>query len=223
MTEPLISVIIPVYNGERYIAKAIQSVFDQHYPNIEIIVVNDGSTDQTLKELQQFGDTITVISQENKGQAVARNVGIKKAKGTIIGLLDGDDVWTPDHIALTLPYIVSGEYSVVRGYNQKIYMDGDKIVKTDLPTFMNDLVGACLYTASLFTTVGLFDETMREGEDFDWNTRINESNCKQKIIPNTILLYRRHDTNMTNHRDFFVKGQLKSLRNKLERAKQKKS
>src|SRR6185437_7308560 len=97
---PLVSVIIPTYNCVNYISRAIHSVLFQTYPNIEIIVVNDGSTDDTSKLLDiLFSNKITVINQVNKGVAAARNAGIKVAKGKYIAMLDADDIFLNDRIS----------------------------------------------------------------------------------------------------------------------------
>lgn len=219
-TEPLISVIIPVYNAERFIEAAIDSVFAQNYPNIEVIVVNDGSIDDTRERLIRFGDKIKVIEQENKGQAVARNVGIQVARGEVIGLLDADDMWTPDHVALLLPMLMkSPEVMVARGQVQYVRFDGGQISQQTPPLFLEALVGACLFRAELFDTIGVFDETMRSGEDFDWHIRFTESKLLEERLDSVTLLYRRHDCNLTNSREFISSGQIASFRRKLERAR----
>jgi glycosyltransferase involved in cell wall biosynthesis len=96
--QPLVSAIIPTYNRAAYIVGAIESVRCQTYRNVEIIVVDDGSTDDTQARLERYGSSIRVISQANRGPAAARNVGIDAAKGDIVALLDSDDVWEPDKL-----------------------------------------------------------------------------------------------------------------------------
>ncbi len=217
MNRSRISVIIPVYNGAKYIGAAIRSILRQNYSDIEIIVINDGSTDETLKALGPFSDKIILISQENKGQAVARNVGIEKSAGDIIGLLDADDLWPPNHIALLLPYLEKENYDFARGYTQYFEMENNTIVRTTEPIFLEALVGAGLYKKTLFDTVGLFDAQMRQGEDFDWTIRLTESPCRGKQITDTTLMYRRHDANLTLDKAFVARGQLQALRNKAKR------
>ncbi|MFS8117396.1 MAG: glycosyltransferase family 2 protein, partial [Microcoleus sp.] len=96
---PQVSVIIPAYNGDRYIVQAVESVFAQTYTNWEIIVVDDGSTDETHQVLQPYLDKIRYIYQENRGVAAARNRGIQEAKGEFIAFLDQDDFFLPDKLA----------------------------------------------------------------------------------------------------------------------------
>ncbi|MBK9638742.1 MAG: glycosyltransferase family 2 protein [Bacteroidetes bacterium] len=94
----LVSVIIPVYNGEKFVAASIESALKQSYSPIEIIVINDGSTDGTQEILNQFEGKIIVIRQKNAGQADARNHGLTIAKGKYIALLDSDDLFIPEKI-----------------------------------------------------------------------------------------------------------------------------
>ena len=96
--QPRVSVIIPAYNADRYIAEAINSIFSQSYQDYEIIVVDDGSTDSTPEILQSYGSRIHSISQTNGGMAAARNLGIAAAKGELIALLDHDDIFLPDKL-----------------------------------------------------------------------------------------------------------------------------
>ena len=94
--EPLVSVVIPVFNGERFIETALASVFKQTYNEIEIIVVNDGSTDKTIEHLDKYRGKIKIISITNSGTpSVPRNIGIVEAKGEYIAFLDQDDIWQP--------------------------------------------------------------------------------------------------------------------------------
>ena len=95
---PLVSVVIPVYNGERFLAEAIESALSQTYPAIEVIVIDDGSTDGTSAVIKGFGTSVQSLQQENAGVANARNAGINIARGDLIAFLDADDVWLPSKI-----------------------------------------------------------------------------------------------------------------------------
>lgn len=99
MALPLVSVIIPTFNRQRIIGAAVRSALDQTYPRLEVIVVDDGSTDDTAGVLHSFGDAIRVIRQENAGPSAARNRGVACARGEIIAFLDSDDAWLPTKIA----------------------------------------------------------------------------------------------------------------------------
>lgn len=105
MTSPLISCIVPVYNGERFVAEAIDSIISQTYAPIEVVVVNDGSTDGTAEVLGRYGDRIRVIHQENAGQATARNVGLEASTGPLVAFLDADDLWVPEKLARQMEWM----------------------------------------------------------------------------------------------------------------------
>ena len=98
--DDLVSVVIPVYNSEKFLAESIESVLNQTYKNIEVITIDDGSTDKSLDILQQFSDKITVISQPNQGLAVALNAGIKKIHGKWFKWFSPDDILYPDAIEI---------------------------------------------------------------------------------------------------------------------------
>jgi glycosyltransferase involved in cell wall biosynthesis len=98
MRQPLISVVIPCFNRQNYISQAIDSALSQTWTNVEVIVVDDGSTDGSIDILKSYGSKIFLICQENAGVAAARNVGIYAAKGDWIALLDSDDVWKPEKL-----------------------------------------------------------------------------------------------------------------------------
>src|ERR1700704_1423104 len=99
MFDPRISVILPVYNREQTVARAIRSVLAQTWTSLELIVVDDGSTDGTRDVLRSFGSQITVIEQPHAGAYAARNRGLREARGELIAFIDSDDVWLPDRLA----------------------------------------------------------------------------------------------------------------------------
>lgn len=104
---PKVSVIIPVFNGERTIARAIESVFAQCYKGeIEIVVVNDGSTDGTASVLERYAGRILVVTQENRGLANARNAGVRASSGELIAFLDADDEWLSEKLAVQVPLLM---------------------------------------------------------------------------------------------------------------------
>jgi glycosyltransferase involved in cell wall biosynthesis len=220
MRSPAISVVIPVFNCEKYVAEAVDSLLAQNYPNLEVIAVNDGSTDNTLAVLEKFQGKITVLTQQNRGPAVARNAGLRLAKGELLGLLDADDMWPANHIALALPHLgKDSPYDFVRGLTQYVRRVDDRDETTG-PFYLEALVGACLYRREVFfDIVGLFDESMPEGEDFDWNVRLRERGCREKRLDDIMLIYRRHDNNLTNDPNYIQNGLINSFRKKIERSR----
>mgnify|MGYP000571276628 CR=1 FL=1 len=107
-----ISAIIPLYNQKEFISQAVESLLKQSYKNVEIIVVNDGSTDNPFSELKKYREDILLINQDNKGLSAARNTGIKHAKGDYIQFLDADDFLHPDKLKLQLDFMMMKESRV---------------------------------------------------------------------------------------------------------------
>src|SRR5690242_5053753 len=107
MERATVSVIIPAYNSERYIADALRSVLAQTYMPQEIIVVDDGSSDGTARALDPFRSTIRYIYQKNRGEPAARNTGMREAKGDYIAFLDADDLWLPEKLDLQMTYLAA--------------------------------------------------------------------------------------------------------------------
>ena len=119
MEQPKVSVIIPVYNSEKYIARCLDSVIEQTYKNIEIIIINDGSKDKSKEILDEYEkkypNIIRHIEQENKGVAKTRNYGIKIANGNYITFIDNDDYIDKDYIETFVNVLKENEYDIVMG------------------------------------------------------------------------------------------------------------
>jgi glycosyltransferase involved in cell wall biosynthesis len=113
MTPVLVSIIIPTYNRADILGRSILSVLDQSYRPIEVIVVDDGSTDHTMEMLAPFGDRIRVVRQENRGPSAARNAGVAQAEGEIIAFLDSDDTWEPEKLERQVRLLQQGGNDVV--------------------------------------------------------------------------------------------------------------
>ncbi len=115
MAVPLISVILPVYNREASVSRAIESVFAQTYRPFELIVIDDGSTDGTRRVLERFGSRITLFTQPHAGAYVARNLGISHASGEFLAFIDSDDAWLPTRLSSQLPLMRRPEVGLVFG------------------------------------------------------------------------------------------------------------
>ena len=220
METPRITAIIAVYNGEEFISQSIQSILRQDYQNLELVVVDDGSTDHTREIVKSFGDQIKLIEQENRGPSNARNVGIKHACGSILGFLDADDLWSHHHITSLLPFLLDGQsFDSARGRSRFFQSNGIHTI-TMGETFGLELVGSALYKKSLFDRVGLFDETMASGEDLDWRMRFEEIGGKEKRVDDITVFCRRHAHNLTNATEINSKGRLEAFRKKLRRQRE---
>jgi hypothetical protein len=210
---PLVSVIIPVYNGEKFIKEAIENVFSQKYPSLEIIVINDGSTDSSDQIIKQLPVDIRYFSQDNYGPAAARNKGIRDASGEFITFLDADDLWPENNLNIMVDEILKNPgMDVIRGYAQ--LMEYNKTSgcyeyignpKESFPHY----IGAAIYRKSVFEKVGLFDPMLKFGEDADWFLRAKEMKINIKRLEETSLFVRRHGGNMTEGKNLVELNLLK--------------
>lgn len=181
---PRFSVIIPVFNRPQLVRRAIESVLKQTRPADEIIVVDDGSTDETLKVVHTFVPAVQLISQSNKGVSAARNAGIGRATGNWIALLDSDDEWLPEKLTMAEKYIQnhpecrifqSEELWIRNGIQihpkEKHKKYGGDIFKQSLPLCIVS-PSAVVIQRDLLDEVGLFDETFPVSEDYELWLRI---------------------------------------------------
>jgi microcystin-dependent protein len=196
-----ISVIIPVYNGSAFIADALRDIVSQGYHALDIIVVDDGSTDDLDTVLARIDIPHRLIRQENRGPAAARNRGIQEATGAWIAFQDVDDLWVPGALQrLAQDLVLHASAPVVHGKIATLYPrepDGKwRVLSAAAETFPY-FIHAGLYRRDVFDRIGGFDETLRYGEDMEWFVRLRTQESSV-MIPDVIVHRRRHDHNMTN-------------------------
>lgn len=225
-SKPLISVIIPVYNGERYLAEAIESVLAQTYRPIEIVVVDDGSTDSSADVAERFSPPVRYCFQPNSGPAAARNTGLKMARGDIIGFLDQDDIWPAGKLALQVARLIENpSLEIVLGRTQIMLLSGATDGKQEFKEFatpwISMLLSSALFRKSVFDKVGLFDETMRHyADDLDWFLRAREYSASMVVLEQITLLYRIHGRNTTRDKTVRSYGLAEVLKKSLGRRRQ---
>jgi len=218
--EPLVSVVIPVFNGERFLREAVESVLAQKYSPLEIIMVDDGSTDGTADVARSLPETVRYLHQTNQGPAAARNRGIERAQGSLIAFADADDLWPEDKLALQLPYLMRDPAAeIVMGRIQQVLLSETGAENFAEPAFSVNL-GSAIIRKSVFERVGLFDETMRYSEDVDWFMRAREGGAAIVTIDAVTLLYRQHDQNMTRGKSTSELNVLKALKRSLDRRRE---
>lgn len=185
----LFSFIIPVHNGAGFIAEAVQSVRAANLPACEIIVIDDGSTDDTAQVVASLG--VRYVYQTQRGPAAARNRGFELAEGEIIGFLDADDWWSPPVLRQCLEILqTQTQYDIVQGLIQ------DVPAMSDVYPYIN--LGSAIYRRSAWEQVGGCDEELLFCEDYDWFLRAYE-NRVTKLRLNEVLLFRRlHAASMTH-------------------------
>ena len=211
--EPLVSVIIPSYNRAEFVVEAVKSAFDQTYSAVEVIVVDDGSTDDTCKRLQPYFNQIRYIYQLNRGAAGARNTGIEAAKGKLIAFLDADDLWLPIKLELQ---VKSFERNTALGlvHSNVFYFGPNNYRGCKTKVAMSAYEGDCygeLFLRNRITTssvivrrdclakVGVFDETIRRAstEDYDLWIRIARY-FEFAYVEEPLVRYRMHVNNAVN-------------------------
>jgi len=224
MKKPLVTCIIPVFNGEKYIEAAIESVLNQTYKNIEIIIVDDGSTDNTLNLIEKFNGNVKYIRQSNSGSGVARNLGISKASGDFIGFLDSDDMWDKNKILLQLECFDNNLEIEACLCNIKLINEKETGILDDEYVIVTPYtVCSILIKTYALKKVRLFNANLKFGEDTDWFMRIRKLEIPVKILKDTLVYARLHKDNLTNsfnvrsREEIFskIKNELDKRRNKI--------
>jgi glycosyltransferase involved in cell wall biosynthesis len=200
--ENLVSVIIPVFNAASFLPQAVASIDRQGYHPLEIIVVDDGSTDNTAEVARSLASVSRYLYQENKGPSAARNLGLKQATGEFIAFLDADDQWPLGKLDLQLGRLrAEPQLDVVLGRIQYISLPGaaaiDLVFETEDRTLTHVHLGSGVYRRPVFERVGLFEESLRYSEDVDWFMRAREEDISMVILGDVTLLYYLHAGNMT--------------------------
>lgn len=214
-----VSVVIPCYNAEHFIGETIQSVLRQTRPVNEVIVVDDGSTDDSARTAESFGHPVRVVRQSNKGECGARNRGIKEAKGNMIAFVDADDLWHPEKIQLQLAYLdkhpeVGAVITSVALFadhiqNRRIFLQlEDEAVRKLKP--IDFLVhwwanqSALMIRSEVASTV-LYPEGITDSGDM-----IHSVELRMKTVigavPEFLAFYRRHPKQVTNRADHYLRS-----------------
>ncbi len=203
MNTYFVSVIIPVFNGEAFLADAVKSVLKQNDQPIEIIIVDDGSTDTTANVAKGFEDRIRYFYQSNAGPPAARNKGLQLARGNVITFLDVDDLWSSHKLQLQLAHLrQDASREIVLGHTQLLRVTGvrnnkHKWEKWSAPELALSM-GAASFKKSVFEKVGHFDDSHRYCDDIDWFMRARDLGIGILVHPDVTLYYRRHENNITN-------------------------
>ncbi|MDD5454425.1 MAG: glycosyltransferase [Candidatus Ratteibacteria bacterium] len=218
--EPLISVIIPAYNRAKFLEEAVKSVLAQTYKNWELIIVDDGSTDDTSEVVKKFLDErIIYLHQDNKGASAARNKGILKAKGEYIAFLDSDDMWLPQKLQKQLEVFNKSRFKPGVVYTGIQYMDykGNLKKQRKLPAYRGNIfkkllrkniagIGSTmLVKKECFEKCGSFDENLPSRMDLDMILRISE-HFTVDYVPEILALERIHEGRITADIEKKIKG-----------------
>lgn len=202
MTEqhPLVSVIIPLHNGSRYLRAALESVFAQTYRPFEMIVVDDGSVDDSGVIAQRFDD-VRYIYQANQGVAAARNKGIEAARGEFLAFLDQDDLWTPEKLKLQMGQLLSDPDLGYTLTHQQFFLEpGETLPAWFRKELFSEVhtgwvLGTLVIRRTAFEKVGNFATGYSAASDGDWFFRAKAAGIPMAVVPELLLLKRIHGGN----------------------------
>ena len=221
--EPLVSVVIPTFNGVKYIRETLDSVLGQNYRPLEVIVVDDGSTDATRKTVGKYAPHVTLIVQARQSHPAARNRGIRCASGEFLSFLDHDDLWTPSKIEAQMNcFRNQPSLDLVFGHIQNFFSpeltDEDRQrVRAPLDPLPGLLQGAMLATRKAFDQVGPFCEERNLGDFLDWYGRAMVLGLKTQMLPETVLRRRIHATNYSRTHKHLQEQYLSAVKQLLDR------
>lgn len=209
MSSPSVSVVIPAYNRAHTLNRAIDSVLNQTFEDFELIVVDDGSTDETQRVLREYGDRIKRVRQDRSGVSAARNRGLAECRARFIALLDSDDAWLPDKLAVQVEFFNRNADALICQTEEIWIRNGRRVnpknvhKKPSGDIFILSLK-LCLVSPSavmmkreLFELVGVFDETLPACEDFDLWLRTSARYPVYLIEDPQILKYGGHEDQLS--------------------------
>jgi glycosyltransferase involved in cell wall biosynthesis len=196
-----VSVIIPAYNAEKFLRDAIQSVIAQNYPSLELIVVDDGSTDGTADVIKEFPQ-VEYVHQQNQGTAAALNTAVQLARGDLFAFLDSDDLWLPKKLEKQVDILSHNEHvGMVFSQIQDFLCDSMTREQKEKIEF-NDKVMTGIQKSTLvirresFFSIGLFSSTSNI-DMLDWYARAKEKKIEEYVIPEVLVRRRIHGNNQT--------------------------
>jgi glycosyltransferase involved in cell wall biosynthesis len=223
MSSALVSCIVPVYNGARYLREALYSIFAQSYRPIEVIVADDGSTDATVGVVASYGAAVRCVTQATAGPPAARNLGLRAARGEFVAFLDADDLWHPEKLARQMARFAARPSLGVSVTHIKNFWIPELAEEEEL--FRNDprtgalpgyVTMTLLARRTLFDAVGPFDESLWHTDAGDWFLRAAERGTFIEMLADVLVYHRMHHTNLSRRhgagsREEFVRLVKRSL------------
>jgi len=189
-----LSVIIPVYNGARYLGEALRSVCEQTVRPEQIIVVDDGSTDDPARIVETFPG-VEMVRHENRGAGAARNTGLDQARNEWIAFLDADDIWCPNRLELQIQHLERTSDDLSFGHMRIAHMQPGGEMKLEPTSVPAPSATTFLGRRRHFETVGKFTEDRRLGEFIEWMTRVHDAGLRYHVLSDVLAIRRIHDNN----------------------------
>ncbi len=202
MNGPLVSCIVPVFNGERFLREAIESILAQTYPCLEVIVVDDGSTDGTSSVVASLGERVTYVRQDNAGPATARNRGIREARGEFVAFLDADDLWLDTKIAKQIarfqarPELAYGVTLTQNFWEAEAQEEEERLAghrrSAPIPGYVTQTL---LVRREWLEATGGFNTSLAHGDAADWFQRADAAGAKGELLDEVLTRRRMHSAN----------------------------
>jgi glycosyltransferase involved in cell wall biosynthesis len=223
--QPTVSVIVPVYKGERFLDEALESVAAQTYAPLETIVVDDGSPDRCA-EIAAGRPGVRVVRQSNQGVASARNAGLAEARGELVAFLDQDDQWLAQKLALQVSYLFEHpDVAVVLTHMELVLLDGTPRPPWFRPNWLDEpqpgfTPSVWLVRREAFERVGPFDTGYEVACDSDWLARAKDVGLLQAMLADVLVRWRVHGANGTYDQDTMRREMLSMVRASAARQRQ---
>lgn len=221
-----VSVIVPAYNAAAYLAEALESALQQRGAELEVVVVDDGSTDDTWNVANRFRPRVRILQQTNRGIAAARNAALKTCDAPFIAFLDADDIWPSGRLETLLTALQSSPAAGIAAGLVRCFaspeLDPHERARIHVPpgdSPGSGMAGASLVRRTVMDRIGAFDETLRVGEMVDWYLRLRDAGVVQVLIDDVVLLRRLHGTNQGRRHSDSRTDYLRALRSSLGRRK----
>jgi glycosyltransferase involved in cell wall biosynthesis len=219
----LVSVVIPAHNSERYILPALDSILAQKHRPLEILIVDDGSTDCTRQIVRGYAPEVRLIEQEQRGHPAARNAGIRAASGEFLGFLDHDDLWSPNKLSRQIDrFERNPALDLVFGHIQNFFTpemppQERKRVAVPLQPLPGLLQGSMLARRRSFDRVGPFSEKRAIGDFIDWYGRAMVARMNIEMLPETLVYRRIHADNFQRAHQHQRREYLRAVKDLLDR------
>lgn len=228
MRYPLVSAVIPTYNSSRYIEECVDSILAQSYRHIEVVVIDDGSTDNTIEILGKYGDSVRILCQENAGTPVARDAGVRAARGELIALMDHDDLWEASKIEKQVDAMLHNEKAVlsycdfrtIDGAGREIESPSNGLESVRSGNVFRELLNRTaiivsstlvLFRKSAYVAVGGCDSSVPAPAD-DYYLWVRMATQGEVVyVPEVLASYRRHGANQTMVGGAKIRGMLSTL------------
>lgn len=219
MTPGTVSCVLPVFNGAAHLRDALDSVLAQRHL-LEIVAVDDGSTDASAEILARYAPRVRVVRQANAGPAAARNTGIREARGAFLAFLDQDDRWHPDKLARQMERFERRAHLDVVVSHVESFWDEDVVRGADQPragAVPGYISGTMLARRDVFDRIGVFDPGIWYVDSLDWFARAAEASLAIELMPDVLLYHRVHGGNLSRRGEQSRAECLRILKRALDR------